>query len=138
MTTHPFGPKGIGNVLITSGLSISANCTNVPTAASFINFFTNDPAGAKAFSSDNGAVTVTKLLQQQLDDPNKPAKKKEELQTYQDIVAHKPPVIVYPSGYQQIFVAEFTRDYQDIAFGHKSVTQAVDTFFTAAAGILAQ
>jgi multiple sugar transport system substrate-binding protein len=55
---------------------------------------------------------------------------------YQDIVAHKAPVVVYPSGYQQIFVQAFTRDYQDVAFGRKSVQQAVDAFFQEANGQL--
>ncbi|MGA8113386.1 MAG: extracellular solute-binding protein [Actinocatenispora sp.] len=136
MTTHPFGPAGIGNVLITSGLSISASCDNVPTAASFIDFFTNDEQGAKAYASDNGAVTVTKLLKAQLDDPSTSALKKKELSVYQDIVRQDAPVVVYPSGYQQIFVDAFTRDYQDVAFGRKSVRQAVDAFFQEATGQL--
>jgi multiple sugar transport system substrate-binding protein len=138
ITTHPFGSSGLGNVLITSGLSISANCENVPTAASFINFFTNDAKGAHAFSSDNGAVTVTKLLDAQINDPKTTPEKKEELEVYNEIVDHKAPVIVYPSGYTSVFVDAYTRAYQDISFGRKTVAQAVDSFFKEADADLQQ
>jgi len=128
-TTHPWGSKGLGNVVITSGLSIAANCGNTSTAAAFINFFLNNAEGAKEYSSDNGAVTVTKLLDQQINDPKTSAQKKEELQVYQDIVSHGAPAIVYPSGYQTVFGQDFTRAYQDISFGKKTVQQGVDAFF---------
>lgn len=137
MTTHPLGPKGLGNVLITSGLSISANCENASTAAKFINFFTNDPAGARAYSSDNGAVTVTKLLKQQLADPKISAQKKEWLKVYQRIVRAGGKNVSYPAGYRY-FEAAFTRYYQDIAFGRRSVSSAVDDFFSEVEGELQQ
>lgn len=129
MTTHPFGPKGIGNVLITSGLSIAGNATNITTAASFINFFTNNTQAAAAFASDNGAVTVTKLLESQEHDMKNPAGVREYLQVYQDIVKAGAPVILYPPGFTSVFEDAFPRAYQNISFGKTSVQAAVSSFF---------
>lgn len=137
VTTHPWGPKGPGNVLITSGLSISATCENVPTAAAFIDFFTNDAAAAHAYASDNGAVTVTRLLRRQLHDPELPAQKKQWLGVYQDIVENQGEPIRYPAGYHY-FEEAFARYYQDIGFGRRSVDQAVDDFFSEVEGELQQ
>jgi multiple sugar transport system substrate-binding protein len=136
MTTHPYGPKGIGNVLITSGLSIAANCDNLPTAASFISFFANDPAGAKAFASDNGAVTKTSLLQAQESDPATPAGVTKYLKVYQDIVSEGAPNILYPPGYTSVFADTFYREYQQVSFGKASVTAGVDDFFAQAKSAL--
>ncbi len=136
MATHPWGPKGIGNVLITSGLSIAANCDNVPTAASFINFFANDPTGAKAFASDNGAVTKTSLLQAQENDPATSPGVKAYLQVYTAIVKAGAPTILYPPGYTSVFQDAFSRVYQQISFGKESVKSGVDDFFKQAKSAL--
>ncbi len=138
ITTHPYGTKGIGNVLITSGLSIAANCNNVATAASFINFFTNDPGGAKAFASDNGAVTDTKLLQSQQQDSSTDPGVKSSLSVYSDIVKAGAPVILYPSGYTAVFQNDFANEYQQISFGKTSVPAGVDAFFKQAKSELQQ
>ena len=44
----PSGSAGGGNAFFTSGFGIAKSCDNVPTAASFINFFTNDLEGGKS------------------------------------------------------------------------------------------
>jgi len=128
----PSGPSGGGNAMFTSGFAIPTNCDNVPTAAAFIDFFTNDLEAGKVFKSDNGAATNQKVLQAQVDDPQLPALKKHELELYQQIVAKKPPTILYPPGYQATFESTFTRSYEEIAFGKKTVQQAADSFFTEA------
>jgi multiple sugar transport system substrate-binding protein len=128
----PSGPSGGGNAMFTSGFAIPTNCDNVPTAAAFIDFFTNDLEAGKLFKSDNGAATNRKVLQAQIDDPQLPALKKHELELYQQIVAKKPPTILYPPGYQATFESTFTRSYEEIAFGKKTVQQAADSFFTEA------
>jgi ABC-type glycerol-3-phosphate transport system substrate-binding protein len=125
----PSGPGGAGNVIITSGFSIPTNCQNVPTAAKFIDFWINDPQAAKTFASDNGANTNARLLKAQLADPQTSPLKRHELEVYQQMVRSKVPAIVYPPGYQATFESAFTRAYEDISFGRKSVSQAVDAFF---------
>ncbi|MEV6288557.1 extracellular solute-binding protein [Kribbella sp. NPDC051770] len=128
----PSGPNGSGNAIFTSGFAIPTNCDNVPTAAAFIDFFTNDLEAGKSFKSDNGAATNQKVLQAQIDDPALPALKKHELELYAQIVAKKPPTILYPPGYQATFEKAYTRAYEEIAFGKKTVQQAADSFFTEA------
>lgn len=134
LTTFPLpsGPAGSGNVIITSGFSIPVNCDNVPTAAAFIDFWINNAEAATLFASDNGAVTNTKFLAQQQNDTNLPATKRQELAVYQKITAQKPQAVLYPPGYQTAFEGTFTRAYQDVSFGRKTVAQAVDAFFTEA------
>lgn len=126
----PSGPAGSGNVLFTSGFSIPTSCDNVPTAAAFVDFWMNDDAGAKAFLSANGAVTNSRHLQQQLDDPALPELKRAELDLYQRIVAHEPVSVVYPPGYQASFEGAFTRAYESVIFGGTSTRDAARAFIT--------
>jgi multiple sugar transport system substrate-binding protein len=126
----PSGAAGSGNVLFTSGFSIPASCDNIPTAAAFIGFWMNDDAGAKAFLSANGAVTNTRHLQQQLDDPDLPALKRAELDLYQRIVAKQPVSVLYPPGYQASFEGAFKRAYESVAFAGTSTKDAAAAFFT--------
>jgi multiple sugar transport system substrate-binding protein len=132
IATHPYGSHGLGNVLITSGLSIASNCDNVATAASFLDFFANDEPAAKAFASDNGAVTKTSLLREQESDPNTPAGVRTYLKVYENIVKSGAPAILYPAGYNSVFGDLFNRVYQQISFGKESVAKGVDDFFSQA------
>lgn len=126
----PTGPSGSGNVLFTSGFSIPTSCDNIPTAAAFIDFWMNDDAGAKAFLSSNGAVTNTRHLQQQLDDPDLPATKRAELELYQRIVAQNPVSVLYPPGYQASFEGAFVRAYESVVFGGTPTRDAARAFMT--------
>jgi multiple sugar transport system substrate-binding protein len=126
----PSGPAGTGNVLFTSGFSIPTTCDNVPTAAAFVNFWMNDDAAAKAFLSANGAVTNTRHLQQQLDDPALPPLKRAELGLYQQIVSKNPMSVLYPPGYQASFEGAFRRAYESVVFGGKPTRDAAAAFFT--------
>jgi len=124
----PSGSEGSGNVLFTSGFSIPVNCDNVPTAAAFIDFWTNDDEGAALFASNNGAVINTRHLQAQLDNPDLAELKRHELELFQDIVANEPPSVVYPPGYQANFETAFDRAYESIIFGGTSVEDAATAF----------
>jgi multiple sugar transport system substrate-binding protein len=127
---YPVGSAGSGNAIFASGFGISSNCDNVPTAAAFINFFTNDPEAGKSFASDNGAATNSKVLDEQLKDTSLPALKKQELALYQTILKNDPPVIAFPPGFNAAFQQSFLRNYDEASFGRKTVEQAVDAFFT--------
>jgi multiple sugar transport system substrate-binding protein len=126
----PVGPAGTGNVLFTSGFSIPTTCDNIPTAAAFVDFWMNDDAAAKAFLSANGAVTNSRHLQQQLDDPDLPALKRAELGLYQRIVAQNPVSVVYPPGYHASFEGAFVRAYESVVFGGTSTRDAAHAFIT--------
>lgn len=135
---YPGGPAGSGNALYPSGFAIPVSCDNVPTAAAFIDFFTNDLEAGQVFAGDNGAPTNTKVLDALLAQADLPETKVHELELYQQILEAEPQTIVFPPGYQATFEASFKRAYEDIAFGRSSVEEAVQTFFDEADASLGQ
>ena len=135
---YPSGPNGSGNPLYPSGFAIAKNCQNVPTAAAFISYFTNNPSAGKVFAADNGAPSNTKVLDAQLADASLSATKKHELELYKQIVAANPGTIIFPPKYQATFEAPFKLNYDEVAFGRMTVTQAVDKFFSEANAGLGQ
>lgn len=126
----PAGEAGPGNVLFTSGFAIPTNCDNVPTAAAFINFWANDDESAAVFASSNGAVTNSRHLDAQLQNPELPELRKHDLELYQQIADAEPPTVVYPPGYQATFEESFTRAYERVSFGEVPIEEAVSEFFT--------
>lgn len=134
VTEVPFatGPAGLGNMFFTNGYSIAANSKNQATAAAFINFWTNNDAGAKIYNSDNGVVANTKQLAAQMNDASATAATKQELAVYNFILSKKVPQPTIPSGYNATFEQSFLREYENVAFGKETVSQAVDAFFTEA------
>lgn len=126
---YPTGTAGSGNALYPSGFAIPASCDNVPTAAAFVDFFTNDLDAGLVFAGDNGAPTNTEVLAALIDDPELADTKKHELALYQQIVEADPPSIVFPPGYQATFEASFKRAYEDVVFERKSIEDAVQSFF---------
>lgn len=135
---YPSGSAGSGNALFPSGFAIPVSCDNVPTAAAFIDFFTNDLEAGKTFAADNGAPTNTAVLEALIADESLPETKKHELELYQQIVEGDPTSIVFPPGYQATFEASFKRAYEDISFERKTIEEAVQTFFDEANASLGQ
>lgn len=125
----PSGPAGSGNVLFTSGFSIAATSSNVPTAAAFINFWANDDEAAAVFASNNGAVTNTRHLEQQLENPDLPPLRKHDLELYGKIAEAEPPTVIYPPGYQAVFEDAYIRAYESVTFGGGSTQDAAAAFF---------
>lgn len=132
----PAGPDGYGNAFWVSGLAISANCDNVATSASFIDFFVNDPDAAVAYASDNGATVNTENLQLVLDAPGTSEPKKAELELYSFVAGQDVPPAVYGKGYASIFQQNLTRYYQQASFGELSVQEAAEQFVQEAEGLL--
>jgi multiple sugar transport system substrate-binding protein len=132
----PAGPEGYGNAFWVSGLTISANCDNVATAASFIDFFVNDPDAAVAYGSDNGANVNTENLQLVLDAPDTTEAKKAELELYAFVAEQDVAPAVYGRGYASIFQQNLTRFYQEVSFGQTSVEDAAEQFVTEAEAVL--
>lgn len=126
----PTGSGSGGNPLYASGFAISQNCKNVPTAAAFISFFTNDLNAGVFFAADNGGPSNTKVLNALLASTDLPAATKSDLSLYEEIANNNPSHIVFPAGYQAQFDASFKRNYDAVSFGQMSVAQAVDTFFS--------
>jgi multiple sugar transport system substrate-binding protein len=125
------GKAGLGNMFFVSGYSIPKSCNNTATAAAYIDFFTNNDKAANIFASDNGAVANAKQLKEQIANPVSPGVKS-VLQQYNYILQQKVPAQTMPAGYNAVFEQAFSRDFQDVEFGRKSVKQAVDAFFSEA------
>jgi multiple sugar transport system substrate-binding protein len=135
----PNGSKGNGAALWASGLAISANCDNVDTAASFINFFVNDKEASLAFKSDNGANTQTANLKAIEADPATTPAMKAQLDLYTQLVKSDVRPVVYKKGYASVFNNSggmVSRYYQQVAFGQLTIKQAVDQLFQEANGQL--
>ena len=132
VAAFPRTSAGNGQALINNGMSIAANTTNLPTAAAWVNFFTNDPEGAKAYSSDNGTVTVTALLDAQIAAAAGAAPGQQTyLKFLKDVIAGNPTIIDFPANYNAVVLA-LKNNYSDVAFGKASVQAAVDAFFSQA------
>jgi multiple sugar transport system substrate-binding protein len=135
---EPNGPSGSGDAIGTNGLTIGANCDNVPAAAAFINFFTNDPQAGAAYKSDNGAVSSTPLLQNQINDPNSDPQLIKQLQFQQHLTTGGfVKDITYAAGYSAL-PPLLTTTYENVAFGKSTVSAAVDDFFNQANAILSK
>lgn len=137
LAMFPRGSASNGMALVNSGMSIAANCNNIPTAAAWVNFFANDPQGAKLYASDNGAVTVTKLLNTQINDPSTPPATQTSLAFIKKVIGAKPTMINYPTGYFTV-TDSLLRNFTSFAHGQVSVQKAVDTFFSEANSALGQ
>ena len=140
ITTFPYpsGEAGSGNALYPSGFAIPRTCENVPTAAAFVDFFTNDAEAGAVFAADNGAPSNTVVLDALLADTALPETKKHELELFQQIVEQDPTSIVFPPGYQATFESSFKRAYEDVSFERKTIDEAVQTFFDEANASLGQ
>ena len=126
------GAVSSANILGTNGLSIPRNCKNQATAASFINYFTNDQTAALTFQSDNGILTNTADQKALLADAQTPAGVKQNVTILHDLTARKDLANTsYPDGLSTL-TAELTRQYQQVAFGQETTQAAVDAFFNKA------
>jgi multiple sugar transport system substrate-binding protein len=125
-----------GNVPGTNGLSISASCENVPTAAAYLNFFGNDPDAAIAFQSANGVVASRAGQEALLKSPDTPAPVRRSLETLSEVVAADDIAPAsYPPGYQTL-PALLRRTYENVALNGQSPKDAAVRFFEEAARTL--
>jgi multiple sugar transport system substrate-binding protein len=126
---QPSGPKGPGEMVGCNGISIGgdANEQDAKVAATFINFFLRDPAGAKMFASDNGVVSVKSLQDAQLADPTTSYGTRRQIELLQRVLTIARPE-VYPHYYQAL-LALLQRNYQAVAFESLSIEKAADQFF---------
>lgn len=132
VAAFPKTSSGNGQVLVNNGMSIAANTTNLPTAAAWVNFFTNDPQGATAYASDNGTVTVTALLDTQIAQASSAAPGTQlYLKFLKSVVAGNPTIIDFPANYNAVVLA-LKSNYSNVAFGKASAAAAVDAFFSQA------
>lgn len=132
----PTGSSGNGSAFWLSGLSIAANCDNVATAASFIDFFVNDEEASLTYASDNGANTQTDNLEALEASAEISDAKKSELTLYQTLADAGVAPTVYGKGYASVFQQAVTRYYQQVSFGDLTVQDAAKQFTDEAEGAI--
>ena len=112
-----------------NGIAIGGTCPEdkVDTAAAWINFFTQDPRAAAIYGSDNGAVTVAALQDDQLNDPNTSRGQQEFIALYQRIADTAKP-INYPPGGTGAIQDVLSRAYEAVAFGQLTPAEAAEQF----------
>ncbi|MCP2138601.1 multiple sugar transport system substrate-binding protein [Rhizobium sp. SLBN-94] len=127
--SNPANDKAVsGNVPGTNGLTIAANCNNVPLAAAYINFFGGDPAAAIAFQSSNGVVVSATGRDALLKDANTPPSVRRSLESLDKVTnANDIATANYPSGYQGM-AAVLRRQYEEVAFNGTSPEDAAQAF----------
>jgi multiple sugar transport system substrate-binding protein len=118
-----------------SGMSIGANCTDVPAAAAFVNFWTNNPAAIAAYASNNGAVTVTTQLALQATAASNPAPIRSSLSFFQLMLNDDAPVNFDPPGTAALKV-DFQTDSEAVGFGSTSLGNQASAFFNQATAVL--
>lgn len=128
---YPRGEDGTtGMDLGANGIAIGAPCTNpdeLDASVKWINFFTQDPRAAAIYESDNGAVTVAKLQDEQANDPKTSRGQREFILLYQRIADTAKP-INYPSGGTGAMQDALTRAYEAVAFGQLTPDEAAAQF----------
>lgn len=118
-----------GNVPGANGLSISASCSNIPTAAAFINFFTNDAGAALIFQSANGVVVSKSGRDALLQSEATPQPVRTSLQVLAEVVADDDLTpATYPSGYQGL-QDPLRRAYEAVVLQGQAPADAAKRFF---------
>ena len=128
---YPRGEDGTtGMDLGANGIAIGAPCTDpdkLDASVKWINFFTEDPRAAAIYELDNGAVTVAKLQEDQVNNPKTSIGQRKFIQLYQRIAETAKP-INYPSGGTGALQDALTRAYEAVAFGQLSPDDAAKQF----------
>jgi multiple sugar transport system substrate-binding protein len=128
---YPTGEDGTtGMDLGANGIAIGAPCTDedkLAASVDWINFFTQEPRAAAIYESDNGAVTVAALQDDQVNNPDTSPGQREFIQLYQRI-ADSAKAINYPSGGTGAMQDALTRAYEAVAFGQLTPDEAAAQF----------
>lgn len=134
----PTGPSGAnGQAFDVSGLSISSNCKDIPAAAAFVNFWINNPHASDIYDSNNGAVTVTSLLDRQLRSSKNLPAVKSSLRYFKLMFSENDPVAFNPPGYGAV-VSDLETITQAVQFKKESMQAAANQFFSEADHTLQQ
>jgi multiple sugar transport system substrate-binding protein len=137
-TYFPTGPSGTtGNVFDVSGPSIGADCTNLPAAEAFVNFWINDPKAVATFASNLGAVTNPTLLAPQLKSTTNPPSVTASLKFNDGMLKANFPVQVHAAGYPTLDTQLQTM-VQNVEFGRQSPSAGASSFISQANQTLAQ
>lgn len=129
--TDPNGKKVFP--LIVPGMGISPNSKHPKEAAQLINFIVNDEEAAKIFRGEHGPQASKKMQAVIYDSLSEPEKL--EYAFVDEMMPFTMPYPAMPGGSTSVQKLVLTEN-EAIAFGIKSIEQAVDDFFSQAEQIL--
>ncbi|MEQ9635906.1 MAG: extracellular solute-binding protein [Devosia marina] len=128
ITPYPVGPDGtVGMDIGANGIAIGASCdeAQVPVAAEWINFWTQNEEAAGIYESDNGVVSIPALATAQAEDPDTQPTQVEHIELYQELIDTANPVF-WPAGGYQALTDTLNRAYDAVAFGQLTPDQGAD------------
>lgn len=133
MTALPRGPEGAGDAFIVSGQSIGNNvdADHALVAASYINFFLNDPEANGIYQGDNG-IPASTVGREAI-----AGKNLESVKLFEQIEDVVPPFDPLPVGYGKVRDS-LIRICDQVSFGQLTAEQGADAFVTAAQASLGQ
>lgn len=134
IVSYPMDPNGQKKIpLIVASLGISAKTKHPKEAAKLINFVVNDPDAANIFKGEHGPQ-ASKKMQEVI----KPLLGKPEEKEYAFVNEMMPTTKPYPTmpGGSTSVQKLLLSNNEAIAFGKKTIPQAVDEFFAQANQVL--
>lgn len=134
IVSYPMDPNGNKEIpLIVASLGISANSKHPKEAAMLINFVVNDPDAAKIFKGEHGPQASKKM--QEVIKPMLGEPENKEYEFVNEMIPSTKPYPAMPSGSTSVQKLLLSSN-QSIAFGEKTIPQAVNDFFAQANKIL--
>jgi multiple sugar transport system substrate-binding protein len=128
ITPYPVGPDGtVGMDIGANGIAIGASCdeAQIPVAAEWINFWTQNEEAAGIYESDNGVVSIPALATAQAEDPDTQPTQVAHIELYQQLIDTANPVF-WPAGGYQALTDTLNRAYDAVAFGQLTPEQGAD------------
>lgn len=134
IVSYPMDPNGEKKVpLIVASLGVSAKTKHPKEAAKLINFVVNDPDAAKIFKGEHGPQASKQM--QEVIKPLLGEPENKEYAFVDEMIQSSKPYPSMPSNSTSVQKLLLSTN-QAIAFKQKSISQAVDEFFSQAEQIL--
>jgi len=134
IVSYPMDPNGKKDIpLIVASLGITKDSKHPKEAALLINFVVNDPDAAAIFKGEHGPQASKKM--QEVIKPLLGAPEEKEYAFIGAMMASSKPYPAMPEGSTSVQKLLLSSN-ESIAFGKKSIPQAVDEFFQQADQIL--
>lgn len=134
IVSYPFDPNGNKKIpLIVASLGISSKTKHPKEAAKLINFVVNDSDAAKIFKGEHGPQASKQM--QEVITPLLGESENKEYAFVNEMIPSTKPYPAMPGGSTSVQKLLLTSN-QEIAFGQKTISQAVDDFFEQANKIL--
>ncbi|MDF2962251.1 MAG: transporter substrate-binding protein [Paenibacillus sp.] len=134
IVSYPMDPKGDKKIpLIVASLGISAKTKHPKEAALLIDYVVNDPEAAKTFKGEHGPQASKKM--QEVIKPLLGAPEEKEYAFVNEMMPATKPYPPMPAGSTSVQKLLLSNN-EAIAFGKKTIDQAVNEFFAQADQIL--